>query len=120
MPDRLRFAVLCSGASLTRPAMRMIERLLELDDALCVAVLEIGQEPPLPAGWAWFPYRTWYAAQPRTAIYERFPNLPKIDCPPGAPDLSRIAALNLDFCLQATPSPPVHDLAAVPRFGVWS
>jgi hypothetical protein len=120
MPDRLRFAVLCSGASLTRSSMRMIERLVEREDALCVAVLEMGQEPPLPGGKAWSPYRAWHSRQPRFSIYERYPDLPKLECLPGAPDMARIAALNLDFCLQASPSPLTGDLAGVARFGVWT
>ena len=102
--------------------MGMIERLLELDDSLCAAVLETGPASPLPGGWAWSPYRSWYSAQPRFSIYERFPHLPKIDCQIGAQNRAKtpLAALNLDFCLQTTPLPPGVDLAGVTRFGVWT
>jgi hypothetical protein len=122
MPDRLRFAVLCSGTSLTVAGMRAIERLTELEDVLCVAILEIGKEPPPPGGWAWSPYRAWYSSQPRLSIYDHLPKVPKIECSLAidAQSLSRIAALHLDFCLLVAPLPLAGDLSGVARFGVWT
>jgi hypothetical protein len=131
MPETIRFAVLCSGKSLAGPTMRMISKLVERQDVLCVAVLDIGQEPPLPGGRAWSLYRTWSSAQPRFSIHERFPDLRKVECPLtwdvsrgvfaiSAETLSCIAALNLDFCLQAAHFPLGGDLSSVARFGVWT
>ena len=111
--------------------MRTLDRLLEHPDVLCAAVLEIGQEPPLPGGRAWSPYRAWYSHQPRSSLYERLPNVPKIECALdweplrgvygiSAQTLPRIAALNLDFCLQAVLLPLGGDLTGMARFGVWA
>jgi hypothetical protein len=121
MPDRIRFAVLGSGQSLSGAAMRMIGRLLENPDVLCVALLDIGREPRLPDDRAWSAYRAWYATQPRLSLNERFPELTRIEAPLDNPEnLSRIAALNLDFCLQVIPFPLECGLAGVARFGIWT
>jgi hypothetical protein len=118
MPDKLRFAVLCSGNSLSKTGIRMIERLMAQPGMACAAVLDIGQEPSLPGGWAWSPYRKWHAAQQRLSIEERFPQLPKIACPAGPELASRLAGLNLDFVLQ-TGLFPLEGLDGAAHFGVW-
>jgi len=129
MADRLPFAVLCCGNSLTAADLRMIERLLEREEVLCVAALEIGSEPPLPGGLPWLPYRRWRASQLRFSLYERFSHIPKIDCPLALGDgvytlsahaRARIVSLDLDFCLQAGYLPLGGDLAGLARFGIWT
>ena len=131
MPDRIRFAVLCSGAALTSAGIRMIERLLECQEVVCAAICEIGPEPAPPGGWAWAAYRNWYSTQPRFSIYERFSSIPTITCELAfnnslglyeisAQSLSRITALNVDFCLHAVPLPLGGNLSGIARLGVWA
>src|SRR5579871_1200963 len=122
MPDPIRFAVLCSGNSLSGINLRMIERLAAQPGVVFAAVLDIGDEPPLPESWAWSAYRKWCAAQRFVSIYQRFPEVPKVACPLG-PDLaSRLAVRKPDFILQAgsfsLENPGNLDVAA--RLGVWA
>lgn len=98
----------------------MIEQLAAQPGVVFEAVLDIGQEPPLPESWVWSAYRKWCAAQQRSSVYERFPAVAKVECPLDSGLGARIAALKLDFVVQAGSFPLVGNIDGAARFGVWA